>query len=232
MSPVLFKPSWCPWLNGCPAFKGHYIAAHDGIAALTTNERRNIFNHTTFDNNETVQRVKWFPLLFENRVTPDYAINHPPNTSDIVLINESNKAVIILKTSGPFDAYMDICCASKLFEYWEIEQEQDARFLWPRAFYYAVSDYARWIFRDSCTLQSQPPCNALNTCVHMSSIFSTVGHRHQRCMCGLQFCGRKKANQLPKPCLASATIVCFITWKHSCQLYLCCAYYGLALRCC
>ena len=52
-------------MNGCPAFKGLYIARHDRIVDITANELRKEYGQSAIHTNKKVQ-LNWFTYLNDN----------------------------------------------------------------------------------------------------------------------------------------------------------------------
>ena len=103
-------------LNGCPAYKGLYIAGHNQIVALATKELRDNTNFTTIHSNESVKSY-WFSTPHAQRNAMEPAIKNIADTPDLVIMDEHNKAITIIEIGCSYDAYMDTCYASKLLKY-------------------------------------------------------------------------------------------------------------------
>ena len=104
-------------LNGCPAYKGLYIARHDRIVALAIKELHDNINFTTIHTNKSVKSY-WFSIPHAQRNTMKTAITvRTFQIPDLVIIDEHNKAITIIEIGCSYDGYTDICYASKLLKY-------------------------------------------------------------------------------------------------------------------
>ena len=82
-------------LNGCPAYKGLYIAGHNQIVALATKELRDNTNFTTIHSNESVKSY-WFSTPHAQRNAMEPAIKNIADTPDLVIMDEHNKVITII----------------------------------------------------------------------------------------------------------------------------------------
>lgn len=104
-------------LNGCPAFKGLYIARHDRIVNITAQELRKVSGQSAIHTNKTV-KTSWFLNLNDNNINSLRSVlREYPNTPDIVVIDELSKNILILEVGCCFDLYMDLCFSEKMLKY-------------------------------------------------------------------------------------------------------------------
>ena len=101
-------------MNGCPAFKGLYIARHDRIVDITANELRKAYGQSTIHTNKKVQ-LNWFTHLNDNSL--ESVLKDSPNTPDIVVVDDLLKTIVILEVGCCFDMYMDLCFSEKMLKY-------------------------------------------------------------------------------------------------------------------
>ncbi|ROL54696.1 Endothelin-converting enzyme-like 1 [Anabarilius grahami] len=104
-------------LNGCPAFKGLYIARHDHIVNITAQELRKVSGQSAIHTNKTV-KTSWFLNLNDNNINSLRSVlREYPNTPDIVVIDELSKNILILEVGCCFDLYVDLCFSEKMLKY-------------------------------------------------------------------------------------------------------------------
>ena len=101
-------------MNGCPAFKGLYIARHDRIVDITVNELRKAYGQSAIHTNKKVQ-LNWFTHLNDNSL--ESVLKDSPNTPDIVVVDDLLKTIVILEVGCCFDMYMDLCFSEKMLKY-------------------------------------------------------------------------------------------------------------------
>ena len=75
------KGTFCYILNGCPAFKGLYIACHHRIVEITAN------GLSTKHTNRKIE-LNWFKHLNDNSL--ESVLRDSPNTPDIVVVDDLN----------------------------------------------------------------------------------------------------------------------------------------------
>ena len=87
-------------LNGCPAFKGVYIASHDHIVDITATELRKVYGLSTKQTNKKIQ-LNWF--IHFNYNSLEIVLIDSPNTPDIVVVDDLLKIIVILEVGCCFD---------------------------------------------------------------------------------------------------------------------------------
>jgi hypothetical protein len=100
-------------LNGCSFYKGLYIARHDRLVDLVSQELRQVQDRTTHMYKHSTVKLNWF----DHNCTDNNILCNIPNTPDIVFINQARKSVTIFEIGCAFDLYMDTCFTSKFMKY-------------------------------------------------------------------------------------------------------------------
>ena len=101
-------------LNGCHHYKGLYVARHDRWVDLVVKYLGKINQgHDCQTFKHSAVKINWF---HHNVPDNDY-LKKLANTTDIVIVDETLKTVLIIEVGCCFNLYMDTCYYSKLLKY-------------------------------------------------------------------------------------------------------------------